>query len=73
MSTQREVVTTSNSKCVCGKLPRTYCTDGKLFHLECYPCQHITVRLRSQNDANAEFARMMQVKRHDTPMVGVPT
>lgn len=65
MSTQREVVTTVTTKCVCGRVPRTYITDGKLYHLECYPCQHISLRLRSQEVANAEWFRMMSVKRFD--------
>lgn len=65
MSIQREIPTTIPTKCVCGKLPRTYTTDGTHWHLECYPCQNITMRLRSQRVANAEWFRMMSVKRFD--------
>lgn len=65
MSTQREVPTTCRTKCVCGRIPRTYRTDDTLYHLECYPCQHITIKLHWQTAANEEFARMMQVKRID--------
>jgi hypothetical protein len=31
--------------CVCGKAPKGYCTDGKLYHVECQPCKVITPKL----------------------------
>lgn len=65
MSTQREIPYTGAVKCVCGKLPKAYMTDGKFYHVECYPCQHITMRLSTQHGSNAEFARMMLVKQAD--------
>lgn len=73
MSTQREIPTVAVCKCVCGKIPRTYRTDGKLYHLECYPCQHITIRLHTQRAANMEFARMMEVKKADEAANKAPT
>jgi hypothetical protein len=66
MATQREVPYTGTTKCVCGKVPKAYITDGKLPQVECYPCQHITMRLSTPHAANAEFARMMEVKRRDS-------
>lgn len=51
--------------CVCGKTPHAYCTDGKLYHLEHYPCQIFTVKLSSLNAAKVEFARVVSTVRAD--------
>lgn len=65
MSTQREITYTGTVRCTCGKLPKAYVTDGRLYHVECYPCQHISLRLSSLHAASVEFGRMMAVKRAD--------
>lgn len=65
MATQREIPYTGKVPCTCGKIPRAYVTDFTKYHIECYPCQHITMRLSSVEAANTEFSRMMGVKRAD--------
>lgn len=58
--------------CICGKPPHAYCTDGKLYHLECYPCQVFTVKLSTLLAAKIEFVRVIRTVTEDRRKANEP-
>jgi hypothetical protein len=60
MSIQRPSVLPPTSNCVCGNQPKAYCTDGKLYHVECYKCKIVTPRLRNKYNAVSLFEAMCE-------------
>lgn len=71
IQTQLKLVDFTPPMCVCNKPAKGYCTDGKLYHVECAPCKITTPLMSTHGKAATIFKSLCMAVQVDRAPTGV--